>query len=218
MPTIYSNTTDGWQASALQSTWNATHDAVGQSNPNTTSSYATYGVRYEYVSGRGGTQYYLARAFFDFDTSGITSNVASATFRFAVRTNKACTPLVIVKSGHDPSTVTDDWFSTWLTGQSITLSGWGASDVTAYSAATILPSGDTVWEFTLNSDALADLRDLSSFKICLMHYNDYDDVAPTSGTLRTGLYFAEDSLKKPEIEYTLATVATDNAVFFGCNF
>ena len=218
MPDITANTTDGRQASGLNPNWNNAHDAVGQSNPNTTASSLTMVARYEITSARGGTSYYLGRGFFDFDTSGITSNVASATFRFTVRTNKLCTPLVIVKSGHDPSTVTDDWFSTWLTGQSITLSGWGQGDVTPYSGITSLPSGDTVWEFTLNSDALADLRDLSSFKICLMHENDYRDIAPTSGTLRTGLYFAEDSSKKPEIEYTLATVATDNAVFFGCNF
>ena len=85
MPVIHSNTSDGFQASGLLSTWDATHDAVGFGSPTTsTTRTSTDGIRYEYVTGRA-TGYYLVRSFFDFDTSGITSTVASATSSISLK-------------------------------------------------------------------------------------------------------------------------------------
>ena len=126
----------------------------------------------------------------------------------------------MAKSGHDPSTATDDWFSTWITGQSVTLSGWGAGDITDYSSSTAIASADAVTTFTLNSDARADMASLSTFKICVLHNNDYNDTAPTSGILRTGVYWADHgtSAFRPNIAYTAGTAVTDNATFFGANF
>ena len=208
MPVVYSNTSDGNQGSGLNPNWNTVHDSVGFGNPNTTATRtSTDGVRYEYVTGRGSAQYYLHRSFFDFDTSGITSTVASATFRVKTHTNNAATPIVVCKSGHDPSTVTDDWFSTWLTGQSITLSGWSSGDVTAYSSATAVASHNNFTDITLNASALSDLVSLSSFKIAVLHENDLADTAPTSGVLRTGFYYANSSgtSSDPHLDYTLST-------------
>ena len=210
MPIVYSNTSDGYQASGLDTNWNNVHDAVGQFNPATTSALqGLNGVRYEYVTGRGGTSYYLVRSFFDFNTSGINSTVASATFSVKTYLNNAATPIVVCKSGHDPSTVTDDWFSTWLTGQSITLSGWSSGDVTNYSdtAGTTVASNGSFTDITLNASALSDLVSLSSFKVCVLHANDLADTAPTSGTIRTGFYFADSggTGSDPHIDYTLST-------------
>ena len=215
MPIVYSNTSDGYQASGLNTNWNNVHDAVGQNNPATTSGRQGFnGIRYEYVAGRGANNYYLVRSFFDFDTSGITSTVASATFKVRTHTNNAATPIVVCKSGHDPSTITDDWFSTWLTGQSITLSGWGSGDVTAYSSATAVASHNNFTDITLNASALSDLVSLSSFKIAVLHENDLADTAPTSGVLKTGFYFADFSgtSSDPQIDYELAAAGYGNAV------
>jgi len=215
MAVITSNTSDGFQASGLSTSWNTVHDSVGQNNPNTTTPKNAFnGVRYEYVSGRGSVNYYLGRSFFDFDTSGITSTVEQATFRVKTHTNNAATPIVVCKSGHDPSTVTDDWFSTWLTGQSITLSGWGSGDVTAYSSATAVASHNNFTNITLNASALSDLVSLSSFKIAVLHENDLADTAPTSGTLRTGFYFADFSgtSSDPQIEFGFAAAGYGNDV------
>ena len=64
MPTITSNTTDGYQSSSLNASWDAVHDHVGQSNPVTNLTYSSlHAIRYEYVSGRGGVKYYLTRSF-----------------------------------------------------------------------------------------------------------------------------------------------------------
>jgi len=222
MATITASTNDGRQASGLQGTWNAAHDATGFSNPdinNTTDVFS--GVRYEIVSGRGGTNYYLTRAFFDFDTSGISVAPSAATFNLKIYANNACTPCIVAKSGHDPSDATDDWFSTWITGQSVTLSGWGAGDITNYSASTAIGSTNVFTSFTLNAAALSDIASLSLFKICVLHLNDYMDTAPTSGTLRTGVYWADHGTagNRPYLDYTAgAAVGADNATFFGANF
>ena len=208
MPVIHSNTSDGFQASGLLSTWDATHDAVGFGSPTTsTTRTSTDGIRYEYVTGRA-TGYYLVRSFFDFNTSGINSTVASATFSVKTYLNNAATPIVVCKSGHDPSTTSDDWFSTWLTGQSITLSEWSSGNVTKYSAeaGTAVSSNGVFTDITLNASALSDLVSLSSFKICVLHANDLADTEPSSIT-RTGFYFADYFLTSsdPHIDYTLST-------------
>ena len=222
MPTITANTTDGYQSSPLNASWDVVHDHVGQSNPVTNLTYSSlHAIRYEYVSGRGGVKYYLTRSFFDFDTSGISVAPSAATFYLKAHTQNTCTPCIVAKSGHDPSTTTDDWFSTWITGQSVTLSGWGPSDITAYSSSTAMDSVDAFTDFTLNSDALSDMASLSVFKICVLHNNDYNDTTPTSGNLRTGVYWADNgtSSHRPYIDYTAGTTAvTHNATFFGSNF
>ena len=222
MPTITASTNDGYQLSGLQSSWNAAHDGVGLGNPDMNNTVdALQGVRYEYVSSRGAVKYFLVRSFFDFDTSGISVAPSAATFELKIYINNACTPCVIAKSGHDPSDATDDWFSTWITGQSVTLSGWGAGDITDYSASTAIGSTNAFTSFTLNADALSDMASLALFKICILHTNDYNDVAPTSGTLRTGVYWADHGTagNRPYIDYTAGTAAvTDNATFFGANF
>ena len=223
MPTITASTNDGYQMSGLQSSWNAAHDATGLSNPdsdNTTDAFN--GIRYEYVSGRGSVQYFLVRAFFDFDTSGISAVPQNATFNLKIYSNNACTPCVVAKSGHDPSDDTQDWFSTWITGQSVTLSGLGSGDIDAYSAGVTIGSVDAFTTFILNAAALSDIASLSTFKICVLHLNDYMDTAPTSGTLRTGVYWADHGTaeNRPYLDYTAAAVAVsaDNATFFGANF
>ena len=222
MPTITASANDVYQLSGLQSSWNAAHDGVGLGNPDMNNTVdALQGVRYEYVSSRGAVKYFLVRSFFDFDTSGISVAPSAATFELKIYINNACTPCVIAKSGHDPSDATDDWFSTWITGQSVTLSGWGAGDITDYSASTAIGSTNAFTSFTLNADALSDMASLALFKICILHTNDYNDVAPTSGTLRTGVYWADHGTagNRPYIDYTAGTAAvTDNATFFGANF
>ena len=218
MATIIASTNDGHQGSGLYSSWDDAHDAVGIGNPDTNNGSDTInGVRYEYVTGRGGTKYWLTRAFFDFDVSGINEKPTEATFNFTAYYSATCTPVIVAKSGHDPSTATDDWFSTWITGQSVTLSGWGHGDITAYSISTSVASAGSVTEITLNSSARNDMKDLNLFKICLLHFNDYTDTAPTSGTLRTGMYWSDYGSSRPKLVYTPATVS-HNATFFGANF
>ena len=125
-----------------------------------------FGVRAVYESGRG--FYFITRSFFDFNTSGITGTLSSAVLK--IRSYQNTGPgLFIVKSGHDPSDTSTEWYSTWLSGLGGSLSGWDSGDVTAY-ASEVDTSGVAAgnWiEFTLNATALADIKNNNDFKIVL---------------------------------------------------
>ena len=210
MPTIYSETNDGNQAGAINSNWDTVHDHTGLFDPNISHASYNFAVGAVYISGRG--SYFIRRSFFEFDTSGITSTVSSATFSlYITSTSYDNSNLIVVKSGHDPSDTSEDWFGSWLTGLGGTLSGWSNSDseVVAYSISEPAGMGAGYVDITLNSDALADLVSLSSFKIVVMNYSaDYLDVAPTT-LAWTGFNFANQTgtSKDPKIDYTLAAGA-----------
>ena len=204
MPEITAETNDGYQQSPLKPNWNDAHDNVGFGSPNTTSATYNFAIGAAFAAPR--SAYFLRRAFFEFDTSGISVTPSAATLKINVTSNSYDnSSLIAVKSGHDPSDATEDWFSTWLTGLGGTLSGWSNSDsqVVAYSSNVSAGMGAGYVDLTLNSDALSDMASLSSFKVVVMNYtNDYlDNSSSTEGF--TGVAFSEDgSLSRPKIDYT----------------
>ena len=204
MPEITAETNDGYQQSPLKPNWNDAHDNVGFGSPNTTSATYNFAIGAAFAAPR--SAYFLRRAFFEFDTSGISVTPSAATLKINVTsTSYDNSSLIAVKSGHDPSDATEDWFSTWLTGLGGTLSGWSNSDsqVVAYSSNVSAGMGAGYVDLTLNSDALSDMASLSSFKVVVMNYtNDYlDNSSSTEGF--TGVAFSEDgSLSRPKIDYT----------------
>ena len=207
MPTIYSETNDGNQAGSINANWDTVHDNVGLGNPNTSATLYNFAIGAVFISSRN--NYFIRRSFFEFDTSGITSTVASATFSlYITSTSYDNSDLIVVKSGHDPSDTSEDWFGSWLTGLGGTLSGWSNSDseVVAYSGQVASGMGAGYVDITLNSDALADLVSLSSFKIVVMNYSaDYQDSAPST-LVWTGVHYANytGTTRDPKIDYTLA--------------
>tara|TARA_Y100001963_G_scaffold145244_1_gene218565 strand:- start:957 stop:1685 length:729 start_codon:yes stop_codon:yes gene_type:complete len=211
MPVIYSEANDGHHAGALSTDWNTTHDHTGLFSPSTTQTAYNFAVGGGFVSGRN--QYFLRRSFFEFDTSGITATVASATFSlYITSTSYDNSDLIVVKSGHDPSDTTENWYSTWLIGLGGTISGWSNSDaqVVPYSGQVSAGMGAGYVDITLNSDALADLVSLSSFKIVVMNYTaDYQDSAPVT-LVWTGVHYADytGTSRDPKIDYTLATAGS----------
>ena len=85
---IYASSNDGYQQSGLDASWDNVHDATGLGSPDKNNTRDTInGVRYEYVTGRGGVKYYLVRSFFDFDTSDIDVKPTSANFNFTSYSN-----------------------------------------------------------------------------------------------------------------------------------
>lgn len=208
MPTIHSTSNDGWQQSGIIGGWDNVHDATGAGNPDINDLNRAAAIGYFYSSGRG--TYQIVRSFLDFDTSGITSTLSEATLKvrcaFSYSDNSS---VIAVKSGHDPSTPTDDWFSTWLTGLSGTLSGWGPTDseVVDYSTHVDAQMGVGYFDLPLNSDALSDIKNNNSFKVVLMEYDhDYLDVTGADGFFFTGINFQENGTGKgPKIDYELAT-------------
>ena len=225
MATIYAHTNDGYVSRYVQSSWsNARANTSGTSSSSTGTQLVT-AVTGERVAARGGGYAFsIIRSFFFFDTSGITSNVDSATFKVYGSLNGGG-DLIAVKSNSNIETLGTADFAA-IVGWNTTTDGSGGGDnesnVTKYSAEISTWSTSGYNDITLNAQALADMRDDDTVYICLLNF-DYDlkDVAPTGYTAnRNGLFYINNTgtSKDPYIDYTLATVQTDNAIFFGTNF
>ena len=224
MATVYAHTNDGYVVRFNQSSWSdARANSAGTSANSTASSY-TAGVSATRQAARGGGySFHIYRSFFFFDTSGISSNVSEATLKIYGRTFTTG-DMIAVKSNSDIETLgTGDFGS--IVGWNTTTDGSGGGDnesnVTKYSAE--ISSWATGYQdIALNATALANMRDDDKVYICLLN-TDYDlrDVEPTGySDNRCGLYYANytGTSRDPYIDYTLAPITTDNAVFFGTNF
>ena len=220
MSTIVSNTTDGNQNSGVVpqgSGWSAAHDAAGHSNPTTTTTNSSvFGPRAQFSTFRGGI-YFITRCFFDFDLSGVSTGVTAVNFKTVTDTNGG-SDAIVLKSGHDPSNTSTDWFSTWLTGLGGTISGWSNSDsqVVPYTNNVTVAGGSSTTTYPFNSVGVNDVNSLAgtstAFKIVLMNYDfDYLDVdpQPSAGSQVTGLFFANHGTvsNRPRLEITVGTAS-----------
>ena len=215
MATVNSDTTDGQHSSGFDASWDNVHDKVnGQGNPTISNACWGFGVRAVFATGR--SLFYTTRSFFDFNTSGISGTVSSATLKIKSNTNVG-PGLRVLKSGHDPSDTSTSWYSTWLTGLGGSVSGWTSSStgVTTYTDeidSSSISAGDWL-SFPLNATARSDLSSLSDFKIVLMTDRDYDDSTPSDVTDEVfGLCWADSSGNEPYIEYTVTTAGYGNTV------
>ena len=186
----------------------------------TTGTYGAYAIRSQVSAGRGSTTTYIARAFFQFNTTSITTKPNSATLHIYGRTFgngrvncvKAASSMPLITTADFDNI--DGWDTTGTDGSG---GGNNASNVTYY--ANELGSWTTSGynEFTLNDDALNDMTNFTVLAICLLDRYDLRDLAhsPTGSNLN-GVYFSEYSgtTRAPKIEYEPATPS----VFFGANF
>jgi hypothetical protein len=226
MATIYANAGDGYVIRAAQSSWSnarATTAGTGSTDSSTGHAFAISASR---LAARGGGYVFtIYRSFFFFDTSGISTDVDSATFK--VRGfSQSGGDIIAVKSTSDIESLGTADFAA-IVGWNTTTDGSGGGDnesnVTKYSdeISTWTVSGYN--DIALNAQALADMRDDNTLYICLLNF-DYDlkDIAPTGYTShRNGVYYTDYSgtSRDPYLDYDLAAVAvTDNATFFGANF
>ena len=211
MPKIYSASAgtpdDGYVYKSGQTSWANARDATsGTVSLNTTRS--TTAISSSYFSGRGGgNDYRVYRAFFVFDTSGVTGTVAEAKIGlkgYSANTGSA----IAVKS----TAFGGDGGTALAAGDIDAISGWSAGSSLA-GLATVYGSQITSWsssafnEFTGSSDLLADIKNNNVVIVCVMNYTqDYLNSAPTSSN-QAGTHFAEYSgtTSDPYIDYTLAT-------------
>ena len=227
MATIYAHTNDGYVARFNQSSWS---DARANSSGTAASSVATtstVGISAYAASSRGGgSVFHLVRSFMYFDTSGISSNVDSATLKIRgvtygtgdVIAVKATSDIAAILGTADFEAITG-WDSSGTDG-----SGGGdmESSVTKYSNEITTWSTSGYNDIALNAQALADMKNDSTVYIALLNFDhDLKDVEPTDMSGRNGLYYINytGTSRDPYVDYTLAAVATtDNAIFFGTNF
>tara|TARA_R110002110_G_C13388251_1_gene711732 strand:- start:471 stop:1211 length:741 start_codon:yes stop_codon:yes gene_type:complete len=213
MPTVYAASTDGRVNQAIYSgaSWSSVRDNDSGSSASATVGSSTTAVGVQGVTSRGGG-YRICRAFFAFDTSGITSTVASATISIYGSNGAGSDCDVIGVKATKPDTSTNiasadfDAITGWTDGASAN------GNVTDYTAEVATWSSSGYNEITLSSDALADLVSLDTFAICFMEYDkDYlnSDPGTSHGNTFIGMYFQENSgtSKDPKIDYTLAATA-----------
>ena len=224
MPDIYA-TNDGRAIHYSTSNW---VDARANQPANTisTGNRTSDSIASAKYSGRGGSQWEIARQFYTFDTSGISSTPSSATLKVFGYSNNAG-DIIALKSDYSSSLVVADFDN--ITNGATPLGNTDGSGAGTFASTSVVEySGElATWstsgynDITLNSDALSDMASLSTFKVVLVNYDhDYLDIEPSS-TLRNGSYNSSNTgtSKDPYIDYTAATTTvTNNAVFFGANF
>ena len=217
---IFAESNDGYVGRSTDSTWSGAKNA-------TTGTFATGGlsassqaVMSNYYAARGGgSNYRVYRAFFSFDTSGISVTPSEATLKIYGLTNDTA-DFFVVKANHGGTLEVTDIDA---------IVGWSNSGVDNEGNVTKYSSEITSWstsgynDITLNSTALSDMSSLDDFQVCLIEStHDLRNVAPTAAP-RIGMYFADEgsTSKDPYIDYTEGeeeSSVTYNSVFFGSNF
>ena len=160
MAIIYSATSDGYVARFNQSSWsNARATTTGTSSNSVSTRYSNSVSAYKATGRGGGSSYTIIRSFFRFNTSGISSDVDSATFK-VYGFSQSSGDLIAVKSNSDIASLgTGDFAS--IEGWNTTTDGSGGGDnesnVTKYSAE-ISTWGNGYQDIALNAQALTDMR------------------------------------------------------------
>ena len=194
MPDIYA-TNDSQVLKNIPATsggsWDACRDATsgqvfGASDSSTSNGYGRIRI-FEYS---GVTRWIIHRVYMEFDTNGITTLPTDATLKI-YGTGQNNSDLIVVKGTQSDSLVAADYDNL----------DFG----TVYSAELATWSTSGYNNFTLNSTALAAIRDNDDFKICIINYDyDYLDVDPGSSiSVQAGGYFSEADLQyRPYIDVT----------------
>jgi len=174
----------GYVGLTAQSTHTAARDGTtgntGASNPTTAYGQA---INYNAVVGGRGNSYNIYRAFYYFDTSGISSTVTSATINIAGSTNNTADVIVLESTAFGGGG-----------GSNLALSDYNKINLVS---PTLYSSEFTSWvtsgnnSITLNSTALSDIETQNYF-ICAVieHDHDYSDSDPgVTATYRNGINY-----------------------------
>ena len=205
MPELLASLKDG-SVSAFNANFSTARDATNGSSFQNTSATDAFAVRCEQSSFRGSTSFFVARAFFEFDTSGISATPSAATLKLYGQTNTSADFFVVKASFADGATISFNHFAA--------IDGWSAgadnsSNVTKYSSEVTSWSTGAYNNITLNSTALSDMASNDYLKICLIEADfDLPNNTPSDNTVRrTGFFMVESSgtSKDPIIDYTVAS-------------
>ena len=174
---------------------------------------------------KGGTDYFIRRTILIYDTSSITSTLSSASIDIH-GFSQTSLDVILVKAvvvggvgagyyndikGTDAATALGNTDGSGAG----TLAGAGVD----YSSEVSTWSSSGLNQISLNSLALTDIVGEDALQIIMMGYDaDYLDIAPT-GVQSIGNWWDESgSGTSPTLNFTVATVTADNAIFFGHNF
>lgn len=210
MPTITASTQGGYIIANNHSSHANARNADTGNTIVSNASRAQHTFTYTRQAGRGGsTVYAIYRSFLQFDTSGITGTVASATLKIYGYVNGNA-DVIVVKSTA---------FGSGYEGLSLRVEDYdalpGHTDDQAMNASFSYSSEIDTWstsgynDITLNSTALTDMQNDDAFKIAIInHDHDYKNVDPgINATNAGGMYFTAytGTSTDPIIEYTLSS-------------
>ena len=222
MPTIYSiAAADGTTSKFVlgSGAWATNRSAGTAQTAAATSTTGTLSV--QNLPARGSEVALISRAFFSFDTSGISVAPETAILKIFGRASNTA-DVIAVRSTQGTGLAADDMDA--LHGASTALAasdGNGAGTLAGVSGLTYsaeIASWSTTGynNITLNATALADMASLDTFQVALIEYDmDYLDVAPVGSALRQiGFFLAESggSSKDPKIEFTAGAAGYGNLV------
>lgn len=205
MATIFASKSEGI-AQFNVGTWSDVRDAVsGFIRTGTSSQRDASAINISHSPGRGSNIYRVSRAFFLFDTSSITSAVASADLSIYGYSQDTA-DVIAVKSdayGGDGS------------------ASAVAADFNNFDTSTPYSSEVTSWstsgynDIALNSTAKTDIQNDDYLIVCVMeHDHDFQNSEPSNTNLRSGVYHVNFSGTSfdPHLEITLAAGATVHSV------
>ena len=213
---------DGVVYKYVTDTWANVRNATS----GTLNTVSSFHITNSHDSGRGGNTYQIGRYFIEFDTSGITSALDSATLRLYGLTSDTL-DVILLKSSHTGDVAAGDFEQ--ITNGATPLGNSDGSGAGTFASTSVVEYSSEIatWstsgynDIALNSDALTDIVDNNTFNCVLVGYDyDYLDQSLSSASYRTKFY--QDAYtgtsRDPYIDYTVATAAVDDAVFFGANF
>ena len=223
MATVYAQY-DGVVQRTSQSSWYNARAAISGTYAQNLASIATSAVAATVTATRGGgSAYNIYRAFFHFDTSGVSGTIDNATFK--VRGVGGITgDLIALKAKAGISTLSTIDYGNIFGWSVAGVNGSGGCDledaVTKYSGEISTWSSTGYNDITLNDQAKSDMSSDNDFYVALVNF-DYDlkDQAPTDHLGVNGMYFENNTgtSKDPYIDYEVA-VSANNATFYGSNF
>ena len=220
MAQVYADGYDGWFRLTDSSSWANARGTVSSSSSagsNTASSYS-FAVYNYYSAGRGGATFYCGRSYFAFDLSGESGTATSVSLKvYADNEGTAADEEAsfYVVGATALAGATADYGNCFTSGTTLgTNYGLGqASTTEGYATVNLNSAGVSAVNSAIGSGTLT---------IGCLGWYDYNNTAPSLGGDYTQLKFTftgyTGTSRDPYLDITYATAATDNAVFFGCNF
>ena len=204
MPEILASVKDA-SVSISNTNFSTARDATSGTSFQNAAATATSAIRCAKTSFRGSTSFFISRAFFEFDTSGISTTPSAATLKLYGQTNTSADFFVVKSTVADGATIQFAEFDS--------IDGWSAgadnsSNVTKYSSEVTSWSTGAYNNITLTSDALSDMASEDNFKICLIQSdNDLANVEATT-VVKTGI----DNINQIRLAYTEGSAGYTNNV------
>tara|TARA_R110002074_G_scaffold259398_1_gene431854 strand:+ start:239 stop:946 length:708 start_codon:yes stop_codon:yes gene_type:complete len=194
-----------------QSSWANARDATS-GTASTSGTRSTQAIYAKHGAARGGGSVYsVHRAFFEFDTSGISATPSDSTLKIRGFIATSADFFVVKANFSDGALAAADFDA---------IVGWSAGsdndgNVTKYSSEITTWDRNGYNDITLNAAALTSMRDDDLVKFCLIESTlDLPNNTPSSVTKATGMYFQDytGTSLDPILNYTAGAAGYGNAV------